>query len=363
MENNEKRSKLQFLHFFYDFSIGYFKKIESLPLATAWNRIRLDNKSLWPRWKKEEVTNIHTAQTLFAKHNSPDSASFSCYFENDFPESIRQNKSLSPVLYYLGNIALFSGTSVCVVGSRNPSAFGIATTRNAVKSIVELSQATIVSGFARGIDIEAHKQALRSGGRTIAIIGSGLSNLYPREHLNYVTKFSGDRFLLSSPFPSHCPPLPKNFPRRNRLLTHLSVGTACVEGGPKSGSLITGKHSLDLGKTTCVFIQDYRSDFGRGCIELIRLGAEPVTDMEDMLEKLAFPLGGQLGLFPHSRKAIPSTRKATPPEKYEEFSIEEYAKKKCIAIPQAICEIQEQIESNTISRVPGRQTLFIKNSS
>ncbi len=131
MENNEKRSKLQFLHFFYDFSIGYFKKIESLPLATAWNRIRLDNKSLWPRWKKEEVTNIHTAQTLFAKHNSPDSASFSCYFENDFPESIRQNKSLSPVLYYLGNIALFSGTSVCVVGSRNPSAFGIATTRKA----------------------------------------------------------------------------------------------------------------------------------------------------------------------------------------------------------------------------------------
>ncbi len=245
---------------------------------------------------------------------------------------------MPPVLYGLGNLGLLDSQSVCVVGTRQPSAMGILTTRDVVNALVRIAGVTVMSGLARGIDIEAQRETLRCQGKTIAVIGSGLDRIYPKNHKSFVEKMVKIDNLILSPFPPHAPPLPYHFPRRNLVMARLACGTVCIEGSLKSGSLITGKASIDLGKTTCVYTQDYRSDFGKGAIELIRMGAEPVTDSKDMLEKIAFPQDGQLGLFPANK----SPR--------QEFSLEQFAQEEKISIREAMVKIETLILKGRIEK-------------
>lgn len=350
--------ELAFLHYFFDFNIAQAMNMRHQALPIKWNNLSKRKSAFWPHWKQKDSIEIATAAEIFLKDQKRKPRKFVSYLCKPYPVELAHWEKAPPVLYYLGNIDLLQKLGVCVVGSRHTSPLGISTTNQVVRALVEIAGVQVISGFARGIDIEAHKLTYSLNGSTVAVLGSGINKIYPKEHERYLDKFFGSQFLLLSEFSPNCPPLPRNFPRRNVLMARLSAGVVCIEGSPKSGSLITGRASLNLGKTTCVFTQDYRSEHGQGCIELIRLGAEPVVSMQDMLEKLAFPLGGKLGAFPQKRQECLDLSQNS---KALEFSITDYANANGLNIGQAIAEIEEKIELGEVRRVPYRNNSFLKN--
>jgi len=174
--------------------------------------------------------------------------------------------------------------AVAVVGTRRVTAYG----RQVVERLVpELSRAgvTIVSGLARGIDGVAHRVALASGGRTLAVLGSGLDRMYPTEHAALAREIVGQGAVLSE-FPLGTPPDALNFPRRNRIISGLAMGTLVVEAGSTSGALITADFALEQGRDVFAVPGSILSPASDGPNRLIKEGAKPVTCAQDILEEL-----------------------------------------------------------------------------
>jgi len=145
---------------------------------------------------------------------------------------------------------------------------------------------TIISGLARGIDGAAHRGALKAGGRTIAVLGSGLNRLYPPEHLELAEQIAKQGAVISE-YPMETEPLPHNFPRRNRIISGLSHGVVVVEAGPKSGALITTDCALEQGREVFAVPGPITSVVSQGTHNLLKQGAKLVTSVDDILEELS----------------------------------------------------------------------------
>ena len=189
------------------------------------------------------------------------------------------------VLYVRGALEERDLLGVGVVGSRQATPYG---RRQAARFGVELAEmgVTVVSGLARGIDTEAHHGALRSKeGRTIAVLGSGLDSVYPPENRELARLIAGRGALLSE-FPLRSTPVPENFPRRNRIISGLSLGLLVIEAGEKSGALITADWAMDQGREVFALPGSVESPMSRGTHLLIRQGAKLAETAADVLEEL-----------------------------------------------------------------------------
>ena len=174
--------------------------------------------------------------------------------------------------------------SVAIVGSRNPTPQGEGNAREFARAFGSAGLC-VVSGLALGIDGAAHDGAMLGGGETIAVVGTGLDRVYPKKHLQLAHRIARQGMLVSE-FPLGTPPLTSNFPRRNRIISGLSLGTLVVEAALKSGSLITARLAAEQGKEVFAIPGSIHSPQSRGCHALIKQGAKLVEVAQDVLEEL-----------------------------------------------------------------------------
>jgi DNA processing protein len=212
-----------------------------------------------------------------------------CLGEAAYPPLLRELNDAPPMLFVRGDPLLLSLPQLAVVGSRNPSRGGCENARAFSETLVRAGL-IITSGMALGIDACAHEAALAAGGGTIAVAGTGLDRVYPATH-HELAHAIAEHGALVSEFALGMPPLRENFPRRNRLISGLSLGVLVVEAALKSGSLITARLAAEQGREVFAIPGSIHSPLSRGCHALIRQGAKLVETAEDILEELQALVG------------------------------------------------------------------------
>jgi len=206
------------------------------------------------------------------------------YTDESYPENLGRIYN-PPVLFYSkGDIDIKDSKSVAIVGSRQPDRYGRTVTEKLVKELVG-NGFTIVSGLAKGIDTMAHKSALKYGGRTIAVLGSGLDYIYPYENRNLYHEITLNGAVISE-FALGTKPESGNFPRRNRLISGLSLGVLVVQAAEGSGSLITADFALEQNREIFAVPGSIGNTLSLGTNKLIQRGAKLVSEVDDILEEL-----------------------------------------------------------------------------
>lgn len=203
----------------------------------------------------------------------------------DYPTYLREVHSPPPLLYMQGEMTEIDQWAVAVVGTRRLTRYGRQVTRDLVQGLVR-SGVTIVSGLARGIDAVAHKTALECGGRTLAVLGSGLDHVYPAEHRTLAHRIREGRGAVLTEYGLGVKPEAKNFPPRNRVISGLSLGTIVVEAGERSGALITANFTLEQNREVFAVPGNVNSPASKGTNRLIQQGAKLVMHVDDVLEEL-----------------------------------------------------------------------------
>ncbi|MBV9356075.1 MAG: DNA-protecting protein DprA [Chloroflexi bacterium] len=206
--------------------------------------------------------------------------------DDAYPAALREIADPPPVLFVRGRLTEDDRVAVALVGTRRATPYGRAV---AERLAADLARAgiTVVSGLARGIDTFAHRAALSAGGRTIAVLGSGLDQVYPAENTLLARRIlAPDAGALVAEFPPGVPPDAVNFPRRNRIIAGLARATVIVEADLRSGALITAEFALEQGREVLAVPGSILSGMSAGPNELIRQGAAPATSADDILEAL-----------------------------------------------------------------------------
>ena len=206
------------------------------------------------------------------------------FYSEEFPRQLLEIKQKPLLLYTKGKLEQFPLEAVAIVGSRKCTSYGKAISYKLAYELGKLG-VCVISGLAYGIDSEAHKGAIESNGTTIAVLGNGIDVVYPREHLELYKEIEA-KGLLVSEFPLGSKPTKYNFPFRNRLISGLSLAVVVVEAEVKSGSLITAMHALEQGKEVFAVPGNITSKTSMGTNELIRDGAVPVLEVEDIIENI-----------------------------------------------------------------------------
>ena len=256
--------------------------------------------------------------------------------DDEYPQALYELGQDAPIMLFVkGGIEPGDRFAVAIVGSRDCSEYGEAATAR-ISARLAAAGITVVSGMARGIDTAGHRGAIKAGGRTMAVLGCGIDVAYPPENRGLMGKIAGSGAVISE-FPPGTPPLRENFPRRNRLISGLSLGVMVVEAAPKSGSLITAKYALEQGKEVFAVPGSILSDTSAGTNDLIKQGARLVTGPDDVLEELAPVLKG----------FIKSSGVAPAPEMNDE--------------EKGVCELLsgEPVHVDEIARRSGRQVSSI----
>lgn len=180
----------------------------------------------------------------YMEHNS---IKYVNIFDEDYPEKLREIYDPPITLFYKGDINIVKNKNIAVIGSRNPTYYGLNTAYTVAKEIAQKGY-NVVSGMARGIDTEAHRGSLILENRSIAVVGCGLDYIYPKENYKIFQEIS-KKGLIISEFIVGTKPIPMNFPARNRIVSGISDAVIVVEAGEKSGTLITVDFALEQGKS------------------------------------------------------------------------------------------------------------------
>lgn len=210
--------------------------------------------------------------------------------EEGYPELLKKIADPPPIIYVKGDLAVLAKPALAIVGTRQPSRYGLEAAEYFARELAGRGL-LVVSGLALGIDTAAHQGALAAGGETIAVLGSGLDNLFPRANLDLSEQVVARGALLSE-FPPSQPPDRWTFPRRNRIISGLTLGTIVIEGNYKSGAMITAKTALEQGREVFALPGNVFSELARGPHWLIKQGAKLVESIDDVLDELKFILPG-----------------------------------------------------------------------
>ena len=203
----------------------------------------------------------------------------------EYPQRLKQIHDPPPFFYIRGHFAPQDNLAIAVVGARTASAYGRGVARELARELAGCG-VCVVSGLARGIDSEAHQASLEAGGRTIAVLGSGLDVVYPREHIALAERIAASGAVVSE-FSLGSPPEAGNFPYRNRVISGISLGTVVVEATEKSGSLITAQCALDQNREVFAVPGPVTASRSRGPHRLIKDGAKLVESIDDILSEIA----------------------------------------------------------------------------
>lgn len=201
-----------------------------------------------------------------------------------YPRRLKEIDQPPPVLYLRDNLQPEDEWAVAIVGTRGITAYGRQVTAE-IASVLARRGVTVISGLARGVDAEAHKATLNAGGRTLAVLGSGVDQIYPPEHRQLADQIIASGALMSDYAPG-TPPDGVNFPPRNRIISGLSMAVIVIEAGERSGALITAEFAADQGREVFAVPGNINAPKSVGCNRLIHQGARPLLTPEDVLESL-----------------------------------------------------------------------------
>jgi len=211
--------------------------------------------------------------------------------EDDYPGQLAATAGAPPALYVMGDVAVLRTSQVAMVGARRASPLGRAIAGDLAAALVQTGL-TITSGLAAGIDAASHQGALAGDGATVAVLGTGPDRMYPSENGALAARIRAAGALVSE-FPPGTGPQRQNFPRRNRIISGLALGTLVIEAADGSGSLITAQRALEQGREVFAVPGSIRSPLSRGCHRLIQEGAHLVEVAADVLAQLNFLPGNQ----------------------------------------------------------------------
>ncbi|MDX1615450.1 MAG: DNA-processing protein DprA [Candidatus Promineifilaceae bacterium] len=203
----------------------------------------------------------------------------------DYPRYLLEIADPPPLLYVRGALIEEDQWAVALVGTRRHTAYGRQVTRELVEGLVR-NHVTVVSGLARGIDTVAHEAAVKAGGRTIAVLGSGLDRVYPPQNRKLAARIAHEHGAIVSAYGLGVPPEARNFPPRNRIISGLSLGVVVVEAGKRSGALITARYALEQDREVFAVPGSVKSPASKGTNNLIQQGAKLVQTVRDVLEEL-----------------------------------------------------------------------------
>ncbi|MGH1486663.1 MAG: DNA-processing protein DprA [Cellvibrionaceae bacterium] len=208
------------------------------------------------------------------------------HLHDDYPGLLKQTHRPPPVLYAKGNTELLSLPQIAVVGTRNPTNSGIENARIFSRYLAQ-GGFTITSGFAMGIDAAAHESALAARGKTIGVMATGIDLIYPQRHQAMADMLLEQNGLLITEFAPGTPPHAVNFPRRNRIISGLSLGVLVIEAAVKSGSLITARYATEQNREVFAVPGSIHNPQSKGCHKLIKEGAQLVETGEDIIKQIA----------------------------------------------------------------------------
>ncbi|MCB1626175.1 MAG: DNA-processing protein DprA [Xanthomonadales bacterium] len=208
-----------------------------------------------------------------------------CWDSEDYPSLLRRIDDPPAALWVIGDATALWLPQLAIVGSRHASAGGLALARDFAATLTR-SGLAITSGLAQGVDGAAHQACLQAQGQTIAVLGHGLDRIYPREHQSLAEAIASAGALVSE-YPPGTAPRPGLFPRRNRLIAGLALGTLVVEAGLNSGSLITARLASEAGREVFAIPGSIHNPLAKGCHRLIREGAKLVESAQEIHEELA----------------------------------------------------------------------------
>ena len=273
-----------------------------------------------------------------------------------YPAALLQTDDPPLLLYRLGRGDAIPAAAIAVVGSRNPTPQGLQNARRFAKAFAEAG-VTVVSGLALGIDGAAHAGALDGAAAgalaTVAVIGTGLDRVYPKQHLELAHRIAANGMILSE-YPLGTPPLAENFPRRNRIIAALGQGTLVVEAALQSGSLITARLAAEQGREVFAIPGSIHSAQARGCHLLLRQGAKLVETAQDVLEDLRLP--------PAAAAAAPTPAGDEPAGEetpllqamgYDPVGLDALIARTGIPAPQLQAQLMELELAGAVARLPG----------
>ncbi len=278
------------------------------------------------------------------------------YLCDDYPAWLREIPAAPLLLFVDGDLSVLSAPQIALVGTRNPTPGGRAVAAMLTEGLVA-EGLVITSGLALGIDVTCHQMALQARGRTLAVLGSGLAQCYPRRHLSLSREIVAQGGALVSELWPDILPCAENFPRRNRIISGLSLGTVVIEAAAQSGSLITARYALEQGREVFAVPGALQNPVATGCLHLIQQGAKLVCSAADIVEEIAVHMGdhgirqASLPLSPVS-DCLPSS-KLLDNVGYEVTPIDVVVQLSQQPIDRVIAELLELELAGWITSVPG----------
>ena len=279
----------------------WLSSIDNLSLDTIYKLLKIfkEPERIWYLDKKdlekinlnkediEKILNIYYKQNLdnimyYIKKNNIITVSIN---DENYPNSLKNIYDPPILLYLKGNIDLIYKKSISIIGCRLCSSYGKVVTKKFAYNLAK-KNITIISGLARGIDTYAHIGALEANGNTIAVLGSGIDVIYPKENENLYNSIIKNNGLIISEYIIGTKPIPINFPKRNRIISALSSGVLVTEAKIRSGSFITVDFALEQGKEIFAVPGNINSVNSEGTNSLIKQGAKLVTSVDDILDEL-----------------------------------------------------------------------------
>ncbi|MDZ7343865.1 MAG: DNA-processing protein DprA [candidate division KSB1 bacterium] len=276
------------------------------------------------------------------------------FWDEDFPASLKKIYDPPALLFIKGELRVEDELAIAVVGTRAPSEYGKLATERLTAGLAG-ARLTIVSGLARGVDTIAHQTALKSGGRTVAVLGSGLDHIYPGENCRLAQQIAQHGAVITE-YLFGTKPEAVNFPRRNRLISGLTLGTLVIEAGEQSGALITANTALEQSREVFAVPGNIFSPKSLGPHRLIQEGAKLVTCVEDILAELS----PQLSLFAQSPTPTPPIQLNEIEQKvvallsHEPVHIDLLAKQTGLVTARLLAILLELEFKNVVKQLPGK---------
>lgn len=341
--------------------VGHFRSPEAVLAATIPALCRVEGIERTLAENIRRANHTATAQQqleLAAKH----SCRLVSFWDAEFPTLLKKIYDPPVLLFMKGEFRPADDAAIAVVGTRVPTEYGkLATER--LTAALAARRLTIVSGLARGTDTVAHQTALKSGGRTLAVLGSGLDNIYPPENRRLAHEIPQQGALLSEYFFGTKPDA-MNFPRRNRIISGLTFGTLVVEAGETSGALITAQAALEQGRDVFAVPGSIFSPKSLGPHRLIQDGAKLVLSVEDILSELP----QQLDIFDERKTVEPPAvalneieQKVLAQLSHEPIHIDHLARQTNLPISQLLAVLLELELKSLVKQLPNK--LFLQINS